>query len=478
MSAIRLPLRQTLAALPADWPHDPFPEIQARLRESGQKVVVLDDDPTGTQTVHGVPVLTEWSTESLIREFENDLPAFYILTNSRSLLLPAAQAINAEIGRSLVLAGKQTGRPFVVISRSDSTLRGHFPGELEALAEALGGGFDAWMLIPFLFPAGRYTLGDVHYVAEGDELVPVGETQYARDATFGFRSSSLPDWVEEKTGGQVPSAAVDSISLDELRRGGPAAVTSHLLEAIPGGICVVNAASMRDMAVFVAGLLDAEGQGRRYLYRTAASFIPVRAGIAPRGQLTLADLSLPSAGGGLFVVGSYVPRTTAQVEQLLAMPDVVADEIQVPQLLDPATRDGEITRAADIANEALRDGRDVVIYTSRQLVADEDATKSLSIGQTVSAALVETVRAITERPRYFLAKGGITSSDLAVKGLGVRRAMVMGQILPGVPVWHTGPESRFPGLVYVVFPGNVGEPSAVADVRHALRPEASQRQEP
>lgn len=470
MTPVRLPLQETLAALPPEWPDDPFPQIQAYLRRTGEKVVVLDDDPTGTQTVHGVPVLTEWSVASLRREFDNDLPAFYILTNSRSLLLPEAQAINTEIGRNLAEAGRATGRPFTVVSRSDSTLRGHFPGEVEALAEALGGGFDAWTLMPFFLEGGRYTIENVHYVAEGDELIPAGQTPFARDATFGFQASVLPEWVEEKTGGRIPASVVGAISLDDLRHGGPERVTERLLALPAGSVCAVNSASMRDAAVFVAGLLVAEERGKRYLHRTAASFVPVRAGIHHRPLLALDDLNLPAAGGGLFVVGSYVPKTTAQVEHLLSSPGIVAAEIRVLALLDPAERDGEIARIAALADEALGEGRDVAIYTSRRLIADDDAARSLAIGQQVSSALVAIVRAIRQRPRYFVAKGGITSSDLAVKGLDVRRAMVVGQILPGVPVWQTGPESRFPGLTYIVFPGNVGGPSAVADVRRKLTP--------
>jgi uncharacterized protein YgbK (DUF1537 family) len=468
MTPVRLPLQETLAGLPPEWPDDPFPQIQARLRETREKVVVLDDDPTGTQTVHGVPVLTEWSTESLRREFDNDLPAFYVLTNTRSLLLPEAQTINTAIGRNLIEAARSAGRPITVVSRSDSTLRGHFPDEIDALAAALGGGFDAWTLIPFFLEGGRYTIDDVHYVAEGDELVPAGQTQFARDATFGFRASRLPEWVAEKTGGRIPGAAVGSISLDDIRRGGPQKVTERLLALSAGSVCAVNAASRRDMAVFVAGLMAAESQGKRYLHRTAASFVPVRAGIPPRSLLALADLKLPATGGGLFVIGSYVPKTTAQVDHLLASPGIVAAEIQVLSLLDLAERDGEIARVARLADGALREGQDVAIYTSRRLIAGDDATKSLAIGQQVSSALVAIVRNIKQRPRYFVAKGGITSSDLAVKGLDVRRAMVEGQILPGVPVWRTGPESRFPDLTYVVFPGNVGGPTAVADVRRAL----------
>jgi uncharacterized protein YgbK (DUF1537 family) len=68
-----------------------------------------------------------------------------------------------------------------------------------------------------------------------------------------------------------------------------------------------------------------------------------------------------------------------------------------------------------------------------------------------------------------LTKGGITSSDIATEGLAVKDALVCGQIIPGVPVWKLGAESRYPGLIYVVFPGNVGDAQALVEVVNKLR---------
>ena len=244
----RLRLADALQALPPEWPDDPFPILSAALRQTEVKVVVLDDDPTGTQTVFGVPVLTEWSVAALQAELANDLPAFYLLTNTRSLLLPEAVAINEKIGHNLVQAAKAAVCDFVVISRGDSTLRGHFPGEVDALAAALEQTFDAWIIAPFFLEGGRYTLNDVHYVADGGWLIPAGETTYAQDATFGFESSNLRHWVAEKTGGRITADEVDSVSIEDIRRGGPKRVAEKLLELPRGSICVVNAASMHDLA--------------------------------------------------------------------------------------------------------------------------------------------------------------------------------------------------------------------------------------
>jgi uncharacterized protein YgbK (DUF1537 family) len=467
MNATRLPAG-VLASLPPEWPEDPTPLIRSALKASHEKVVVLDDDPTGTQTVHGIPVLTEWSVDALKDELQNSLPAFYLLTNTRSVTLEDARATNSEIGRNLSEAARQARRKFVVVSRSDSTLRGHFPGEVEALAEQLGGRFDAWLIVPFFLEGGRYTLDNVHYVAEGDWLTPAGETEFARDKAFGYHSSDLRAWVEEKTGGRVRHENVAAISLTDLREGGPVHVAAKLAELSGGVMCVVNAASMRDLEVLTLALLSAEGRGKRFLYRTAASFVPARSGIEPRPLLTPDDFEHRGPTGGLVVVGSYVPRTTEQVSRLIALPHVKNVEIAVDDLLHDSTRSSAIALVARQADDYMGAGDDVVLYTSRHLVSSDDPAESLQIGGRISSALVAIVRAIRVRPRYFLAKGGITSSDMATKGLDVKRAMVLGQLIPGVPVWKTGPESRYPGLTYLVFPGNVGDPNALADAVTAL----------
>jgi uncharacterized protein YgbK (DUF1537 family) len=479
------PLAATLANLPPEWPDDPLPAIRAAVRAADEMLVVLDDDPTGTQSVHGISVLTAWSVDALRAELESATPAVYLLTNSRSMPLAQAQALNAEIGRNILAAAWPGGRRPVVVSRSDSTLRGHFPGEVDALAAALGGGFDATLLIPAFIAGGRYTIDDVHYVADGDRLIPAGETDFARDATFGYRASNLREWVAEQTGGRVPAEQVAAISIETIRRAGPDGVADQLAELRSGCVCVINAAGERDLAVAALGMLQAEARGKRFLYRTAASIVPLRAGILPRPLLTRADLDLPSAArlrqaqdvasassggsGGLIVIGSYVSKTSGQIAALLEQPGVASIEVDVGALLADADWDREIARVAQAADQRLRTGQDTAIFTSRQLVNGADAESSLAIGRRVSDGLVAIVRAISTRPRYLLAKGGITSSDSATRGLDVRRALVLGQILPGVPVWRLGPESRYPEMIYIVFPGNVGGPGALAEVVAALR---------
>ncbi|MFO7737719.1 MAG: four-carbon acid sugar kinase family protein [Desulfatiglandaceae bacterium] len=471
MSAKRISRDTALSSLPSEWPEDVLPDIQDQARKGVAKVVVLDDDPTGTQTVQDIPVLTHWSLEALIGELRDRSPAFFLLTNSRSVPLEDARAINFEIGRNLKEASRVTGQKMVVISRSDSTLRGHFPGEVEALSEGLGERFDAWLMIPFFMEGGRYTIDDIHYVSEGDSLVPAGQTEFARDPAFGYKASNLREWVEEKTSGRILSKAVASVSIADIRRGGPERVAALLSDLKKCSVCIVNAASYRDLETFTKGLLLAEAFGKRFLYRTAASFVRVRAGMHPKPLLTGSDLGLSKSGGALIVVGSYVPRTTSQLNALRKQNRVVWVEVDVKALLDDNRRSKAVKDAVERTNRALHQEHHTVVFTTRKVTCGKEIETNLSIGEKISEGLVSIVKGVSTRPRYVLAKGGITSSVIATRGLGVKRARVLGQVVPGVPVWQLGPESRHPGLIYIVFPGNVGELQALVEVVKKMGPD-------
>lgn len=466
MNAI-LSKAEVFASLPPVWPEDVKPRIRELLaKRPRHKLVVLDDDPTGTQTVHDVPVLTTWEPEALAREFESEGHCFYVLTNSRSLVAEDAQTLVEGVATSLSQVLKQRGDRDVAlpVTRSDSTLRGHFPLETDVLSEQLGP-FDATLIIPYFEAGGRYTIHDVHYVAEGDKLTPAAETPFAKDAVFGYQNSNLRDWVQEKTRGRVQAAEVASVSLDAIRKGGPEAVCAQLMSLTPGSTCIVNAAALRDMDVFALGLLMAESAGKRYLLRSAAQIVAARLGLEQRPLLTAEDLGTNGPGGGLIIVGSYVPKTTEQLSRLLEGSDITRIELSVPDLLNGSGIDVALASV----ETALRANQDVVVFTSRDLITGSDASANLRIGNSVSAALVELVQRLTVRPRYLIAKGGITSSDVATKGLGLKRGIVAGQILPGIPVWRVGEETRFPGMPYIVFPGNVGGPDALLEVVTKLK---------
>jgi uncharacterized protein YgbK (DUF1537 family) len=417
-------------------------------------LIVLDDDPTGTQTVRDLDVLTEWTAAGLGRRLGHSRDPFFVLTNSRSLSAPAAIERAWAVGTAIAAAEGATGRLTTVVSRSDSTLRGHFPGEVDALAHALGRPEARIVLAPFFGDGGRVTTGDTHWLRVAGELLPVGQSEFAADPTFAYRSSNLRDWIVEKGAGD---RAVTSVSLEELREG-PRAVVEALTALPAAGILIVNAETERDIETAALGVIQAESRGVPLVARTAASYVRARAGQPPHPLLPAWDLG--AGGPGLVIVGSHVPTSTEQLTELMAAGgsiDLALVELDARTTTDvgPAARRTERS-AADAVDAAVRRGTVPVLATSRQLVRGDGHQPDLAVAATVSEALVRIVQAMTSLPKWVIAKGGITSSDIATRALDVRRAKVLGQILPGVPVWRLGSDARWPGIPYVVYPGNVG----------------------
>jgi uncharacterized protein YgbK (DUF1537 family) len=380
--------------------------------------------------------------------------------------LPTKRAVDlaSEIGSNILEASHKTGQSFDIISRSDSTLRGHFPAEVDALAEVLGMKQAVCVIIPFFQEGGRYTINDIHYVRDGQQLIPAADTAFAKDVVFGYRNSDLKLWVEEKTQGRISSSLVESLSIEGVRQKGPNHVAEKMTGCKVGSACVVNAADYRDLEVVTLGLLRAQKKGQHFLFRTAASFVRVRAGLKARPLLNVGEISGRGENGGLIVVGSHVPKSSLQLEHLLQHENIESIEFDVDKYISQEDNDRQIRAVVEFLNNTLSQGQDVVVYTSRKFLTGKDHEGSLSIGRKISQGLVNIVRSIGIRPRYVLAKGGITSSDIATQALGIVRANVLGQILPGVPVWQSGPESRFPDMPYIVFPGNVGSNDAVSEV--------------
>lgn len=450
--------------------------LAAELARMTQKIVVLDDDPTGVQTVHGVSVYTNWTLEALRSGFAEKNRMFFVLTNSRGFTAPQTERAHEEIMANLALVARETGKDFILISRSDSTLRGHYPLETETLRKVYerltDSEIDGEILCPFFQEGGRYTLGDVHYVREGEKLVPAGQTEFAKDKTFGYAASDLKEWCEEKTGGAHAAASVVSVGLDELRRLDFAAVEAKLREARGFQKIVVNAIGYADVKAFAVAFYRAVRGGKRFLLRSAAAVTKVLGGVSDRPLLAPGELVCAEAGaGGVVLVGSHVKKTTEQLEALRrAQLPLSFMEFNAHLACRPGGLAGEVERVVAWLETELRAGRSAVVYTSRSLLqlATDDKDEILRASVAISDAVTSVIARLGVRPRFLVAKGGITSSDVGTKALRVERAEVLGQVRPGIPVWKTGPESKFPGLSYVIFPGNVGEAETLREVVEIL----------
>ena len=480
----------TLEQLLAEQP--PVLDVGANLDEvrKGRRLVALDDDPTGTQTIADLPVLTSWTVADVQWALQQPTTGFFVLTNTRSLSEADAAERNRQIVDALDQAASLEQVSYVIASRSDSTLRGYFPLETDVLAEELaarGTVVDGVIICPSYVEPGRLTVDSVHWARTAEGMIPVSHSEFAKDASFGYRNSDLRDWVEEKTAGRIPREEVATNTLTDIRVGGPERVYEILADLRNGQPVVVDTAEDADQQVVVLALLRAEAAGKNFIYRIGPSFVRARTGQratppADPDRLreifarrpTDSDETRPATAHGLIAVGSHVGLTTRQLDRLRDRGKIIEVELDVPTLLEDSARDRHVTNVARQAARTLRNNdadSDIVIRTSRTLVTGNDAVSSLVIARTVSAALVGTVREIVSqvRPAFVLAKGGITSSDTATEGLGIRRAWCRGTMLPGIiSLWEpvTGPAQ---GIPYIVFAGNVGDDDALAAVIDTLR---------
>lgn len=439
-------------------------------------LVVLDDDPTGTQSVAHLPVLTRWEQEDFAWALAQDTPAIYVMTNSRSLDPDQAAAINVSVAEAAYAAAEAARKRPIFASRSDSTLRGHFPLEPDTLAgvvEKHEGPVDGYIIVPAFGDAGRITVDSVHYAGNAATgFQPVGETEFARDATFGYSASRLPEWVEEKTTGAVPASDVLRITLHTIRSDANA-IAEKLLQATHRQPIVADIVDEHDLRALSLGILQAERMGKRFIYRVGPPFVRARIGQdipeVLNAETIAASRHVPATvPGGLIVVGSHVPTTTRQLNHLLQASSPAVIELDVRSVLaDDSERYLDHLHAQLL--QAIRKDN-VVFHTSRELVTGATGEESLSIARKVSQALVSAVNRIVHEvtPRFVVAKGGITSSDVASQGLEMTKAMVIGPMQPGIiSLWSTA-EGPAAGVPYIVFAGNVGTDSSLADVVSTL----------
>ncbi|SBO43954.1 four-carbon acid sugar kinase family protein [Cyanobium sp. NIES-981] len=476
------------------------------------KVVVLDDDPTGSQTVHGCPLLLRWDPATLRRGLAHPSPLLFVLANTRALAPAAAAERVAEICRALrraVAAEQAEGRcrHWLIVSRGDSTLRSHFPLECDVIAAELGGeggagggpsqGFEATFLAPAFLPGGRTTVHGVHLL-NGE---PVHTTPFARDGLFGYGSSDLAEWAEERSGGRIAAASVERLGLVELDAAaasaeGHAALCARLAALEGNRLVAVDAERPRQLAALGAAVREltapaaAErwGRPRRFLFQSAASLLNglVALPSQPLDAAGLAGLRRRGPQGplpGLVLVGSHVPLADAQLAALLAEPGCRAVELPVARLarvlegplpaellasLEQAWRGQLLT--------CLADGLTPVLHTSRGELRCASPAERRRLGEGLASLMARLAGALAPRLGYVISKGGITTQALLSEGLDLAAVELQGQLLPGLSLVLTPDGPPVPRLPVLTFPGNLGEAGTLRQAWQLMEGQRQDRQ--
>ncbi|WP_409048165.1 four-carbon acid sugar kinase family protein [Microbacterium sp. HA-8] len=410
------------------------------------KTIILDDDPTGTQSASHVTVVLECSVDELVDVLRHD-DAVYVQTNSRAIDEAAAVALVTSIRDMGVAAGEALGERVRFVLRGDSTLRGHVFAETEVFLND-----DAVMVFVPAFPAGgRTTRDNIHLVQAGGRTLPAHETEYADDPVFPFRTGVLNDYVREKS-----SRAPLAVSLLNVRAG---SVFEAIRNAAPGAVVVPDAVNDDDVRMIAAGIVAAEAEGRTVVVRCAAPLAAALAGVQSEGLLDRPLVSGPVRV--LLACGSHTAGATSQLARF-------GDDFGAPVVI---STDAALTAPAAAGRSAaaeaavrLESGRVTSVSTERTRQAEHN---TLSHGEAVMTALTTAVRELVPHVDVVVAKGGITSAELAHAGVGATRATVLGQVSPGVSVWQLESFEHKP-VLYVVVPGNVGDSETLVDVMHAL----------
>lgn len=438
------------------------------MNQNQPKIIVIDDDPTGSQTVHSCLLLMQWDVATLKQGLQDEIPIFFILSNTRAMNPDQAATVTQEICHNLKIAIAEVGiKDFLVVSRSDSTLRGHYPIETDVIAEQLGG-FDAHFLTPAFFEGGRITTDSTHYLLIDGVKTPVATTEFARDSVFAYSHSYLPDYVAEKTQGKIEAESVVKFDLADIRQN----KIQQSLKNLNNNQCVVvDGENQADFDLFAQAILEATAGGKRFLFRSAASLLTSLAqlGSQPTSPENMTSYR-PTDKPGVVLVGSHVQKTTQQLKQLLQAEQVVGIEIDVKVLRDrPEAKNAMIQSTLQQVEQVFNQGKTPVIYTSREELSFADVQQRLQFGTTVSSLLMEVVHGLPKSISFLISKGGITSNDVLSVGLRLTKARLLGQILPGCSVIRTeGSHPQFANLPVVLFPGNVGKQDSLLAAWHRL----------
>ena len=442
------------------------------INKFNRKIIVLDDDPTGIQTVHNVFVYTDWSYETIKKAFEEKENMFFILTNSRSFTREKTYNVHKEIAENISKVYLETKKEFIIISRGDSTLRGHYPLETETLREVITQNtkieYNGEIISPFFKEGGRFTIDDIHYVLYGNNLIPAAETEFAKDKSFGYNSSNLREWCLEKT--NIDNSV--SISIKELRSFDKESIKNKLLNAKNFQKIIVNAIDYIDLKAFAAVFIEILNEKNEYIFRSAASMVKVLGNIKTKSLLTKKDIiDDDNKNGGLIIIGSHVKKTTIQLEKLKEIKrNIKFIEFNQHRVFEDNGLDDEVKKTIELVEDNIKQGITAAVYTRRDRIdlPDNNPDKQLEMSVKISDAITKIVSQLQIKPSFIISKGGITSSDIGTKGLMAKKSLVLGQIENAVPVWLTGDEAKFKNMPYIIFPGNVGNDDTLKNIVEKL----------
>ena len=436
------------------------------------KIIVFDDDPTGSQTVYGCPLLLNWQEETVSTGLANASSMLFVLANTRSMAPQKVEITIREICKSIkqtLQNQKFAYEDILFVSRGDSTLRGHGVLEPEILSQELGP-FDATFHVPSFFEGARTTIDGKHLL----NGLPVHLSNFAADKIFGYSTSYLPDWLEEKSKGQISSANVLRLSIEQLESAidtddGMEELCSFLKVLSQNVSVVVDATELSHLSIFAKAVIKLRKE-KRFLFRSAASLISAFAQL-PINSYTpssLAALRLKNQSlelkGGLIMVGSHVHLADQQLEALFKHTQCESIELpvkKISRILDGSLPDILLTDLENIwlaqLKKILISGKTPVLFTSRGELSFPSFSQRILFGSQLAELMSRLVAKLIPHLGYVISKGGITTQTFLTQGLNLDMIELKGQILPGLSMVCPYNENNLIQIPIITFPGNLGD---------------------
>ncbi len=434
------------------------------------KIIVIDDDPTGSQAVYGCPLLLKWDEKTLLKGLAYPSPLLFILANTRSMEEDSVKKTINEISYSIRKAIQKQNlllEEIFFVSRGDSTLRGHGFLEPKLINERLGP-FDATFHIPAFLEGCRTTVNGIHLL----NGIPVHMTPFAKDSLFGYSTSKLDVWLQEKSKGKINSKDVLRLDVNLLNSAnesnfGRKKLSDWLLKLTGNQPVVVDVDKQQHiqrLGIAFRGLIGK----KRFLFRSAASLIAGLADLSqnPLTPFSLSQLRLKDRMGipkpGLVLVGSHVKLADDQLTNLLQEKSCIGIEISVEKIAEIGndfSRKNLLLefeeRLLKKINHILMLGKTPVLYTSRTQLEFESPIDRVDFGNQLAEILATTVAKLSTKLGYIISKGGITTNTLLAVGLDLDLVHLKGQLLPGLSV--VLPVGSLNKLPIITFPGNLGD---------------------
>ena len=438
------------------------------------KFVVIDDDPTGSQTVHDCLLLLKWDCSTLVKGFESKSNLFFILANTRSLSENDAKSTIKEICKNLknVITSQAYEEEIIFISRGDSTLRGHNYLEPIALNSCLGP-FDATFHIPAFIEGKRLTTNGAHFV----DKTPISQTIFAKDKIFGYETSNVKKLLFQQSKSQINFEDIQNLFFSdiEMLNDEENNIVFKTLKNLNNNKHVVvdveNYSQLKKFSLVIKKLI----KQKKFLFRTAASFI---SSISEKKSFSQSEIFFSNLRirnkeksflPGLIIVGSYVELSTIQLNNLLEISNCNPVELDVFEFFKITSSDNNQKRRNLFKNKFLKEirfsfekGKTPVLFTSRKFMS-LDASELFNFYNVLACFIAELVADLKYEIGYLISKGGITTNLILSNGLNADYVYLEGQILTGISVVTCNLKNG-EKLPVVTHPGNIGTKDSLVNI--------------